>query len=65
MSLQKLLKDKGTPLATFSPGRPSTSLVGSQLKINNTFVKGEYQLYLLDTKELARARDLTDFGPRI
>lgn len=62
MSLIKILKEKGTILTPLRANKPKDSLVGAQLKINNTFEKGEYQLYLLDTRELARSRDLTPFG---
>ena len=62
MALLNTLKEKGTTLTPLRANKPTSSLVGSQLKINNTFVKGRYQLYILDTAELARAKDLTPFS---
>lgn len=62
MSLLKTLKEKGTTLTPLRANKPTTSLAGSQLQINNTFSKGQYQLYTLDTEELLRARDLTAFS---
>ena len=62
MSLLKKLKESGTLLTPLKATKPTESLVGSQLKINNTFVKGRYQLYTLDTDELRRAKDLTPFS---
>jgi hypothetical protein len=62
MALLNLLKEKGTTLTPLRANKPTSSLVGAQLKVNNTFVKGQYQLYTLDTDELLRARDLTPFS---
>jgi hypothetical protein len=61
MSLLNTLKEKGTTLTPLKANKPTNSLAGSQLQINNTFSKGQYQLYILDTNELQRAKDLTAY----
>ena len=62
MALLDKLKKDGTTLTPLRANKPTASLVGSQLKVNNTFIKGEYQKYTLDTDELSRARELTAFS---
>lgn len=62
MALLDKLKKDGTPLAPFSPGKPTATLVKDVIQLNKTFSKGTYQDYILDTKsavELQRAKDLT------
>lgn len=61
--LNKFRKD-GSILTPLKGNRPTTSLStpSGVIPVNNTFSKGQYQTYVLDTKtgvELARAQDLT------
>jgi len=62
MALINTLKTKGSSFRNpQTGGKPTTSLAGPQLQINNTFSKGEYQKYILDTDEISRSKDLTPF----
>jgi hypothetical protein len=61
--LSKLTKDGTFYRNPQTGGKPTGALTaGSPPPINNTFSKGQYELYVLDTKEIARAKDLTAFS---
>ena len=63
MSLVNKFTKDGSTLTPLKGGKPTTALsAGGVPPVNNTFSKGQYQLYTLDTKELDRAKDLTPFS---
>ncbi len=53
--LDKFQKD-GTVLTPLKGNRPTATLVRDTIPVNNTFSKGQYQNYVVDTP---RAQDLT------
>jgi hypothetical protein len=62
--LSKLTKDGTFYRNPSTGGRPTGALTaGSPPPINNTFSKGRYELYVLDSDEIKRATDLTQFRP--
>jgi len=62
MALLDKLKKEGTTLTPLRGTLPTSTLVKDVIQVNQTFSKGQYQTYILDTKtalELKRAQDLT------
>jgi hypothetical protein len=53
--LDKLQKD-GTTLTPLRGTRPTATLVKDVIQVNNTFSKGQYQNFVVNT---SRAQDLT------
>jgi hypothetical protein len=63
MSLLIKFQKNGTVLTPLRGAKPTATLVRDVLNVNNTFSLGQYQDYVLDTKELvSRAKDLTAFS---
>ena len=63
MSLFIKFQKDGSVLTPLRGTKPTATLVKDVININNTFSKGQYQDYVLDTKELvSRAKDLTAFS---
>ena len=63
MSLFIKFQKDGSVLTPLIGAKPTATLVKDVININNTFSKGQYQDYVLDTKELvSRAKDLTAFS---
>jgi hypothetical protein len=56
MALLDKLKKDGTVLTPLRGTRPTSTLVRDTIPVNNTFSKGQYQNYVVDTP---RAQDLT------
>lgn len=56
MALLDKLKKDGTTLTPLRGTRPTATLVKDVIQVNNTFSKGQYQNYVVNT---SRAQDLT------
>jgi len=56
MALIDKLKTEGTVLTPLRGTRPTATLVKDVIQLNNTFSKGQYQNYVVETP---RAQDLT------
>lgn len=56
MALLDKLKKDGTVLTPLRGTRPTSTLVRDTIPVNNTFSKGQYQNYVVDTP---RALDTT------
>jgi len=56
MALLDKLKTEGTVLTPLRGTRPTSTLVRDTIPVNNTFSKGQYQNYVVDTP---RSLDLT------
>ena len=56
MALLDKFKKDGTVLTPLKGNRPTSTLVRDTIPVNNTFSKGQYQNYVVDTP---RTQDLT------
>jgi hypothetical protein len=56
MALLDKLKKDGTTLTPLRGTRPTATLVKDVIQVNNTFSKGQYQNFVVNT---SRAQDLT------